>query len=153
MRIAIIILLLWPVTAFAHNEQDLTFEVGGIILGVGVLSYRYNKIRKKAMSESVDALMGFKGSMMMAASGGGVSFAGLTMSMDDAVGIAGLLIAALGLSLSAIAGFFGYLNYRLHKERVRQQTRANDLKEDSLNLERQKLAREDAKSAQNQEGV
>ena len=111
-------LLFVPLTACASNGDDLTINIGLLILCFAAVVYRYRKYEGNRMNDKIESLLNIKQSIAMFFTGAG------TMAVTGAN-----IISLFGLLLTTVGLVFIFLNWRINTANRHERKRANDLKE------------------------
>ena len=116
-------LLFVPMTAMASNGDDLTINIGLLILSTAFTIYRFRKYLGTRMKDSIQTAIDIKPALTAAIGGGAITFtSGNVISLIGmCVGVAGLVIA--------------FLQWRVNQSRQQELRRTNDIAEQRLKWE------------------
>ncbi|WOZ57850.1 hypothetical protein ZP9_00036 [Shewanella phage ZP9] len=117
------ILLTIPMTANASSGDDLTINIGLVILSTAITIYRCKKYLGSRMKDQLQTVIDTKPAIATAIIGGGISLT------------AANIISLIGLVVGVAGAVVGILQWRENKRRNDELKRQNDIAERRLTWE------------------
>lgn len=114
-------LLFVPLTACASNGDDLTINIGLIILSFAITVYRCRKYLGGKMNDKIQTAIDIKPAILSAVGGGALTFT------------AGNVISLVGMCVGVAGMVIGFLQWKENQRRRMEMKRANDIAERRLN--------------------
>jgi flagellar biosynthesis component FlhA len=110
-------------TANASSGDDLTINIGLIILSTAFTVYRCRKYLGERMKDHIQTAIDVKPALMAAFGGGAITFT------------SGNIISLIGLCVAVSGAVIAFLQWRVNQSRHQELKRANDLAERRLKWE------------------
>lgn len=123
------ILLIIPITANASSGDDLTINIGLVILSVAVIIHRYRDYTGNKMNDKIESLLSIKQSITLFFTGAGT----MALTSANVISIFGLLLTTVGLVFIFLNWRINVKNMKVNLINMQERKRANDLKERELN--------------------
>lgn len=116
-------LLFVPLSAFASNGDDLTINLGLVILSIAITIFRCKKYLRDRMNDKIQTAIDIKPAIITALGGGA-----LTLT-------AGNVISLVGMCVGVAGAVIGFLQWKENQRRNAELKRTNDIAQQRLDWE------------------
>lgn len=110
-------------TALASNGEDLTINIGLIIMSAAITVYRCRKYLGARMKDQIQAVIDTKPAVAAAIGGGA-----LTVTAGNVISLIGMCVGVAGMVIA-------FLQWKENQRRRQEMKRANDIAQQRLDWE------------------